>query len=388
MNLMRLIRLLLLAVIVCLIAYSYHPDNFDITGVLINSSYSKYAAILIGVLFMLSLNSVKEVLSLKPIRIYIALLILIAICFTSLYALSLTTTICEVRALVISLFSMLLGASFRLNNKEIILISIIFSIAVLSIGYLQISQNMGNFSIEDGYINTAKNAFGPLVAIAGTLSVLITFTPSINIFVRTISVLISILALVEIATIRARLATITFLLLSAFIIYKNFKRLSKVKAHTGIYYIVGAIIVAIAFIGLHEYVWDSLTRNKEGDFTSGRLGVYYDGIDIFSQNPLWGNLVVNEKIAWVHNYLLLILSEYGIIISLPLLILFFYLLSIIVKGIRRADVSIPQNYGLIIILISFIISLGEPTYPYGPGTTNFLPFLLFGVSIGYNHKTR
>lgn len=388
MNLMRLIRLLLLAVVVCLIAYSYHPDNFDITGALINSSYSKYAAVLIGVLFMLSLNSVKEVLSLKPIRIYIALLILIVICFTSLYALGLTTTICEVRALVISLFSMLLGASFRLNNKEIILISIIFSIAVLSIGYLQISQNIGDFSIEDGYINTAKNAFGPLVAIAGTLSVLITFTPSINIFVRTISVLISILALVEIATIRARLATITFLLLSAFIIYKNFKRLSKVKAHTGIYYIVGAIIVAIAFLGLHEYVWDSLTRNKEGDFTSGRLGAYYDGIDIFSQNPLWGNLVVNEKIAWVHNYLLLILSEYGIIISLPLLILFFYLLSIIVKGIIRADVSIPQNYGFIIILISFIISLGEPTYPYGPGTTNFLPFLLFGVSIGYNHKTR
>ena len=387
MRIVKNIRLVLLLIAVCLIAYSYHPGNFDSAGKIISNSYNKYALVMIAASFILSIGTIKNSISIQPIRVFLILLGVVSLSFMLLYSLNLVEGLHEVRALLISFIALLFGTMLKCNNKEILTISFFYIIAVLLVGYLQITQNIGDFVIEDTYINTAKNAFGPMIAIAGVLSVLIAFTHGYNKLVRVFMAVTAIIALIEVATVRARLVTITFILLFLFILFKYFKVMTSKNKGRGsvvIYLVVLITILAIIFSSLQEYIWNSLIQNKEGDFTSGRLTAYYDGMDIFLSSPFFGNLVLQEKVGWVHNYLLLNLSTYGLVFSLPLLVLYFYLVYVIILGLKKRDLFIPQNFGYIIILISFIVSLGEPTYPYGPGTTNFLPFLLLGVSLNHN----
>ncbi len=388
MKTIRAIRVILLMIAVCLIAYSYHPDNFDATGKMINSSSNMYALVVIGITFMLSMNSIKDSLMIKPIRVYCLMMGLVFLLYTLLYALNLTYSINEVRTLLISFFALLLGTLLRLRDKEIIAICIAYIVSILLIGYLQITRNIGDFLIEDSYVNTAKNAFGPMIVIAGVLSVLITVSPHLSKLIRFFTAVTAVFALLEVATIRARLATIIFIILSIFILIRYLKTIrvgNKRNQNIVIYFIVVITILVVVFSTLQEYIWDSLTQNKESDFTSGRLEAYYDSIDIFSRSPLFGNLTLQEDIEWVHNYLLLKLSDYGLVLSMPLLILFFYLAYVIIVGLRKSNLFTPHNFGYMVITISFLASLGEPTYPYGPGTTNFLPFVLFGTALSYKY---
>ncbi len=39
------------------------------------------------------------------------------------------------------------------------------------------------------------------------------------------------------------------------------------------------------------------------------------------------------------------------------------------------------NAGYFALLIPFIISMAEPTYPFGPGTATVFNFILFGVAL-------
>lgn len=391
MNLIRYCRTILLIIGLGIIAYSYHPNNFDIFGEVINDSYTKYVFAIIFSLLLLSIGSLREGLSIKPIRTYSVITAVAFISSLSLYAFNLTPKIYEIRSLVICLIAMLLGATLKLKNKDIVTICISYIIAILWIGYLQITQNIGDFVIEDLYISTAKNSFGPMIAIAGTLSILIMLSPNINKLIKIFTFSTAIISLLEITTIRARLATIIYIALLVFIVYKYLK---SINTNNNSYkqLVVVAIIIGVIFLSystsLHEYLWDSLTQNKEDDITSGRMSAYYESIDVFTRSPFFGNLTLNEKIGWAHNYLLLKLSEYGIVFSLPLLTLFFYLVYIIITNIQRVSIFNPQFYGYIIIAISFLVSLGEPTFPYGPGTTNFLPFLLFGAALKYNYKLK
>ena len=38
-----------------------------------------------------------------------------------------------------------------------------------------------------------------------------------------------------------------------------------------------------------------------------------------------------------------------------------------------------SNLGVFLLMVVFIISLGEPTYPYGPGTVSIIAYYFFGV---------
>ncbi|MEE0863980.1 MAG: hypothetical protein U0L61_02470 [Alistipes sp.] len=379
MNLIRIVKNILLIALVCIIAYSYHPNNFDISGEVISNSYIKYAALILIALYTLSISAFKETLSNTHIRNLIILTGCIFINFFLLYAVGLTNTINEIRSILICLSAVIIGGALKLNNNDIVITSLSYIIAVLFIGYLQISQNIGNFIIEDTYINTAKNAFGPMIAIAGTLSILIMLSSNSNRLIRILAAITSVISLLEVATIRARLATIILIIIYTYIIIKWIK---SVNYNNKVFYvIIFSFIFALLFYGLSEYIWDSLTQNKEDDITSGRINTYYDAIDIFTSSPLLGNLSLNREVGWVHNYLLLKLSEYGLIFSLPLLVLFFYIVHIIISGLKKRNIFIPQNYGYIILIISFLVSLGEPTYPFGPGTTNLIPFMLLGISM-------
>ena len=114
------------------------------------------------------------------------------------------------------------------------------------------------------------------------------------------------------------------------------------------------------------------------DFTSGRLDTYRDAVAIFLNNPLMGNIRQMEQIAWVHNYPLLKLSSFGLLFSWPVLLLYCYILWQVIS--RSFHYKESVSFANLFLLVPFLISMAEPTFPFGPGTATVFNFILFGMA--------
>lgn len=155
-------------------------------------------------------------------------------------------------------------------------------------------------------------------------------------------------------------------------------------------------LIAICFIfhqqlnDLKDYIFDSFFQNKESDILSGRENTYSIAFQHLVSHPILGNLVTDIKIPWVHNYLLLKLSNFGYIGGLPFTILYLYIIIYTAKKLLKVISISSSIYGFVLLCIPLIVSLGEPTFPYGPGTANFLPYLIVGVNLNsfnsVNHR--
>lgn len=82
----------------------------------------------------------------------------------------------------------------------------------------------------------------------------------------------------------------------------------------------------------------------------------------------------------VHNYLLRVLSSYGIIGALPIYLLYFSIIIFVIKKIIKSQFTI-QYLGYFVSVVPLIISLAEPTFPYSPGTGVIFSFVFLGYSI-------
>ena len=59
---------------------------------------------------------------------------------------------------------------------------------------------------------------------------------------------------------------------------------------------------------------------------------------------------------------------------------FVTLFTALVRSGRMGTFNI-FNAGYFALLIPFVISMAEPTYPFGPGTATVFNFILFGVAL-------
>ena len=66
---------------------------------------------------------------------------------------------------------------------------------------------------------------------------------------------------------------------------------------------------------------------------------------------------------------------------MPILCLYVYLFFIIIKGSLRSKVDNIGEVGFFAALVPFIVSMAEPTFPFGPGTATVFNFILLGAAI-------
>ena len=160
-------------------------------------------------------------------------------------------------------------------------------------------------------------------------------------------------------TVRARAATLTIGLMLLYILYERFKGKDFFA-----YLIMGLFLAVVVYVfipnSVKEYVYNSFTQNYEDkDVTAGRAGRNAAALDY----PL------NRTF------------EFGIVFVIPILLLYLYLLfQAIIKTIRTNSRN-NYNLGYYLLLIPFIISMAEPTFPFGPGTATVFNFLVFGASL-------
>lgn len=121
--------------------------------------------------------------------------------------------------------------------------------------------------------------------------------------------------------------------------------------------------------------------NHEGDLTSDRTRRNIEALEIIKNDPFFGRMSSGQNVQWVHNYLLRIVSDYGILGASPLVYLYFILAITIFNKLRKIEIKNLYNIGYITMIVPLITSLAEPTYPFEPGTAVLFSYVLFGVSL-------
>jgi len=81
-----------------------------------------------------------------------------------------------------------------------------------------------------------------------------------------------------------------------------------------------------------------------------------------------------------HNYLVNKMVRYGIFGSISFIIIYILFGIFCLKHIIFRKPAI-ENLGVFLFIIPFIISFFEYTYPFGPGTANFMVFLMFSTAV-------
>lgn len=374
----------LLYITSCLIPLNYHPIFFNEKGEHIGHIGDITAVILLFIVIT-SFQKFKDTLKASFIKNYFILFVIISIEVSLCSLLGLNIKLSEIRELAIPLLIIIIGYNSPLKSNTIKIISYIFIVSTLFIGFEQIRINIGGFIIDDTYKTSAKNSIGPILALGGVCSMWYAFSEKKK-STKVLLLIAAILFFIEILTIRARLATLAYAAVLLYIMILKYRSLTPYyKSKCLIFIILSLIAAGLIFSqqlnNVKDFVFNSFFQNKESDILSGRENAYAIAFQHLSSHPILGNLVTDIKIPWVHNYLLLKFSNFGYIGGLPFAILYLYLIVYTAKMLIKTKYLSNSIYGFVLLCIPLIVSIGEPTFPYGPGTANFLPYLILGFNL-------
>ena len=360
-----------LVVLLLAIGLSYHPTIIRMSrmaGYESGTILSRYIVVLFCFVFIVSICTPGfSILKSKIIRTTILSLLLIGI--TGLTAIAFfgnSQVVADLKSLLIVLGAIIIGMRLTPSRRLLYLLFAAFSCSVLFSGLSQVLINIGGFRIEDQYLADAKNSLGALLASVTILSLFVSQDARSHL-VRYISAACVVFGVLLILVIRARMAFVT----SVFMFLLFFYLRSRSQ-----HFLVSVLILFPIF-----FVVISLLPNSVFGFidaSSGRLDTYRDAVAIFLNNPLMGNIRQMEQIAWVHNYPLLKLSSFGLLFSWPVLLLYCYILWQVIS--RSFHYKESVSFANLFLLVPFLISMAEPTFPFGPGTATVFNFILFGMA--------
>lgn len=381
-SVIRAVRDVLLYILMFVMAIAYHPTIIrmsHLAGYESGTILSRYIILLFGVvlLFSLSLSAFRNS---KLVTTYLIWLIIITIIGGFILAFFQNSKmISELRSFVIVLGAILIGYDTHLNRERFIFFLLAFCITILFSGVMQVLYNIGGFQIEDQYLADAKNSLGAMLA-SSSFTMLYLHRVATKKFIRLLLLIGILVSVFVILTIRARMAFVALFLVMGlyfFIITRNKNVLLLIIAA------VFAVFLMVIFMpeSLRDYVEASFTAGtQEEDFTSGRTVVYYQALSYLAQHPLLGDVQQLNRIAWIHNFPLLNLYNYGLLFSWPILVLYVYLLVRVIRFQKHSNPLSRTCFGATCLLIPYLISMAEPTFPFGPGTVTVFNFILLGMA--------
>lgn len=379
-----------ISLVFLLVLYS-HPYIVELTrnaGMEIGSIISPYINLLFVFLFIISFNF-KSIIGNKLTNRYFLFLVCITLLLIVPYLFAINVNVIrEIRQLIIPLMAIIIGWQLNIDEKKLRFALLLFISLTLFVALSQIYTNIGGFIIEAQYKTDNKNALGVIIATSIVLSFLLFLNTSTNKKQKIFIVVLILFLIISILTIRARTATLISIMFILFILFKKFNSRNVILGVLGVSFFV-LLVLFILPNNAQNFIIDSFTLNRGDDITSDRMNRNQAAIDFLSNNLLLGNLNnTASNVRWVHNYPLLKLFEYGLFVSFPILLLYFYLLFTLIKGTFKKNIFNIYNVGFLILLIPFGISMAEPTFPFGPGTSTVFNYILFGISLRYNYSLR
>ena len=376
------IRDVLLYVLLFLTAISYHPTIMRMSryaGFESGTILSRYIVLLFGVVFILSFRfyTIKSCKFVRTYLIWFAIIATMALLVQSFFQNRMMLS--ELRTFMIVLGSIMIGYNLKLDNKKFSILLLIFSVTTLFSGLMQVLMNNGGFRIASQYLTDSKNSLGAMLATTSFSFFFLSRMWNLRLH-RIVALFLAFLTLVVIVTIRARMAFVTLVLVTFYYFYL-IKRNRNILISMALIGVVGVLVLILMPDSVINYLDESFTAGTQGeDFTSGRLYTYAEAIAIFIQSPFMGNVQRLYSIGWVHNFPLLKLYDFGLLFSWPILTLYLIILIKAIKSSLRLPAVSRECFGYACLLIPFVISMAEPTFPFGPGTVTMVNFILLGCS--------
>lgn len=385
---LQYLRIGLMALLLFMSAMSYHPIFFSDFGPDAGGSgrgaLSLYIMATTLALLMLTFNLgkirschfIRKVFFLSLWAGFVAILILAI--WDSKASLN------DLQSILMGMLLLLIGFCAKLSYRQYALLAIVYIVTSVYTTYAQVTENIGGFIIADQYFINAKNSIGVLAASASVASFFIGLSSQVKKkYLKYTFLSLAVFLLFLLLTIRARASTLSVIAVFGF----YYMRRVQLRRSEVIRIVIGgaALLVLLYMFGMlgsiGSYTVDSFTLNQDADITSGRTVRNAQALNIFLNEPFFGMLDTDAKVEWVHNYFLRVLSAYGMVGGFFLLFIYLYILYYIISVVRHVNVREIRYCGFFVMIIPFISSLAEPTFPYSPGTAVAFAFLSLGYSL-------
>lgn len=384
-------RYWVLLLLVFLITISSHPTIVDISrsaGMESGTILSRYIILVFGGLFLMCLN-VKSMLKTKMIRacwfMWVCIVVYYLITFAAFGNKSMMS---DVRSIAICLVAIMIGWQLDLDEKQLKIVLIAFSCLILFVGLMQVFTNVGGFVILDQYETDNKNSLGVMLVTGNFAFLVLGMNSNSKRIVRLLWFALAILSMAVLLTIRARAATLTGVMMFLYVLYERYK-----GKNFFVYLLLAVFVAVIVYLVLpssvKDFIYNSFFQNyEEGDITSGRGERNATALKFLSQNIWLGNIQREIEISQIHNYPLNRTFEFGLVFVFPILLLYLFVLGKVIVKTIKSDNHNNFNIGYYLLSIPFIISMAEPTFPFGPGTATVFNFIMFGLALrnSYNEK--
>ena len=288
----------------------------------------------------------------------------------------------EIRSVLIPLCALMVGWQLKMDENRMIGLILVFTMEMIVVGVSLIFLQGTGFSISETYFADQKNAVGPMIATAAVLCTGMAFGASggKKTVMMIMGLLLAFFCVLMILTIRARAALLAVVAVMALMFFQRYKNRYLLLSFWGAIILVVAVFLLLPQ-SIKHYVDQSLFAGFSGDITSGRSARNQQALQVLAENPLMGQLLNAREVGIVHNYPLIQVLNYGLLMAAPLMALYFYLLFVDIKAMATKGIAAMQNVGFYAMLVIFMVSMFEYSFPYGPGTTTVLNFVLFGVAL-------
>ena len=246
---------------------------------------------------------------------------------------------------------------------------------------MQITTNIGAFIIEDQYLVDNKNSLGLIVGTGIIIAFIFALEKDTKKWLKILYFVITAFLLYCDLTIRARLATLTAVLLCFYVVYLRNGRRKFIYTTAAV--VVLFLVVLLLAPSVFDYFYTSIYKGYEsGDVTSDRITRNTGAISAIMDNPLFCKLDHDYGVHQVHNFFLKTWYEKGLVFGWPILLLYVLQFIDIVKcSIKKCDINNNHySIGFLLGLYPFLNSLGETTLPYGPGTDSVINFIFWGMA--------
>lgn len=380
-NPLALVQFILLSLLFFLMAISYHPviiSRSHAVGYESGTILSNYILLLFGSLLVVSLFRIKHINKSSLIRSSLLWLIIIGFSALAVYAFYNNKDMFGIiRNLIIVICSIIIGWSLSPSKKQLTFLLCVFCFTTLFSGLLQVIQNIGGFRIEDQYLADSKNSLGSMLA--SSIFTLLFLQREKDGLKKAVLIGCALLSFIIIVTIRARSS-----LLAVFLLLFYYEYFVTRNGRVVFYFFVSILfigLVAVAFPSIVDYFVSSISAGTQGvDITSGRWVTYKEALSFLSSNFWIGDVKNTTDIGWIHNFVLLNIYDYGLLFSWPIIAYYLVLITRSVVFSYREHLFSLFQLGFIIVLVPYVASLLEPTFPFGPGTVNVFNFVLLGIA--------
>ena len=277
-----------------IIVLSYHPFFIGEIGNANENNVLNYPILaLCALLFIFSFKA--KVIRNYPIRFIGGMFFLIIIEFFLLDALNFNKIFENDHfILLIPLIAIITGYNSNYGEKQMYRMLLVFVLTSLFVGFSQILQSIGGFSIANVYV-LGKNSLGCILSTAFTISMYLFYAGGNKRF-NVFWIALAFLFLIEMLTLRTRTAFLGSLFIASVMFILFYIRQSgyiKLK----ILFWSALIVLAICMIflvnetfltdSIDNYIYNSFMQNHEQDFTSGRTNLLSEAIDTLSLSPIW-----------------------------------------------------------------------------------------------------